>query len=88
MPVCASEGIDGRTEQRSIPNPGHWMTNRAQREVAIRLELYRVHQRHIDMLSFSGRVAMAQGSARGKRAVQAGKIVSEIGRAAHRAAVR
>jgi hypothetical protein len=88
MPVCAFEGIDGRTEQRSIANSWHWMTNRAQREIAIRLKLYRVHQRHIDMLSFSGRVAMAQGSERGKRAVQAGKVVSEIGRAAHRSAVR
>src|ERR1700675_4645427 len=60
MRVDAFKRVDRRAEQRSIPDSWRRMANRAECEVAIRLKQNRIHQRHINMLAFTCRIAMAQ----------------------------
>ena len=86
--ISARIGSGRCGDSKLIAEPGQGHAHGAEREIAGRLKQHAVEQCHVDVLSFTGRVAMVQGCEGRQGAMESREVVGEKGRRFHRLAFR
>jgi hypothetical protein len=72
--------VCGGGHDEAVPHAGELDTERSQGEEPVRLEEQDVEERHVDVLTFSGRVAVAKRREGREGGVKAGHVVGDEGR--------